>query len=68
MGRYLSTTEVADIFEQPAWRIRRLYEDGILPEPGRLGICRAIPASSLPDIASALRSRGWLPETEAVAS
>jgi len=47
------------------WRVRRLYEDGTLPEPGRLGGKRAIPSVTLPTIVDALRARGWLPQQEA---
>ena len=64
MVRSFSTSGVAEIFDQPTWRIRRLYELGVLDEPPRVGICRAIPASTLPEIAAALRDRGWLPEAE----
>ncbi len=48
MAHYFSTSDVVEIFGQPAWRIRRLYELGVLDAPPRIGISRAIPASTLP--------------------
>jgi hypothetical protein len=32
------------------WQIRRLFERGILPEPGRVGAYRVIPERDLPTI------------------
>lgn len=56
----LGTADVALIFTQPVWRIRRLYELGILVDPDRIGTARMIPVSTLPEIAAALRAKGWL--------
>ncbi len=44
-----------------SWRIARLFELGILPEPQRIGNRRLIPKSMVPRIVDALRERGWLP-------
>ena len=60
-----STRDIADMLGTQTWRVRRLFEDGTLPEPGRLGGNRAIPSSMLPSIVDALRARGWLPQPEA---
>ena len=70
VSQILSTRDIADLLGSQTWRVRRLFEDGTLPEPGRLGGKRAIPSSMIPRIVDALRARGWLPaETqEAVAS
>ena len=63
MSRFYSTREVAEFLGFSAdetWRIRRLFEDGTLGEPGRFAGRRAIPATLIPHIVDALRARGWL--------
>ena len=61
MQTLLSTRDVADLLGSDVWRVRRLFEDGTLPEPARLAGRRAIPRESLPKIIDAFRARGWLP-------
>jgi hypothetical protein len=62
-----STRQVADLLGIETWRVRRLFESGTLPEPGRFAGKRAIPAALVPEIVDALRARLWLPApTEAV--
>lgn len=56
-----TTRELADFLGTEAWRIRRLFELGCLPEPPRFAGRRAIPRAWIPDVVEALRSRGWLP-------
>jgi hypothetical protein len=58
----LTTRELADLLGTDEWRIRRLFDDGTLPEPERFGGKRAIAQSEILSIIDALRSRGWLPE------
>lgn len=58
----LSTREVAEIAGVKTWQVRRLYENGTLPEPGRFAGKRAIPRTDIPTIVLALQQRGWLPE------
>lgn len=60
----LSTREVADITGVKEWQVRRLYEDGILPDPGRFAGKRAIPRTDIPKIVLLLEKRGWLPKQE----
>jgi hypothetical protein len=64
-----STREVAEFLGFPpceTWRIRRLFEDGTFPEPGRFAGKRAIPSELVPQIVDECRRRGWLPvEVEA---
>lgn len=60
MRDYFTTTGIADLLEVETWRVRRLFEDGTLREPPRLGNQRAIPKSMLPAIIDRLRERGWL--------
>lgn len=64
MENLFSTREAAVELGTVEWRVRRLFEDGTLPEPPRFAGKRAIPREQLPAIAQALRARGWLPETE----
>lgn len=60
MADLLTTRQVADLLGSDEWRIRRLYENGNLPEPDRLGGKRVIRRSDVPTIAKALKARGWL--------
>ena len=60
-----STRQMAELLGTQTWRVRRLFEDGTLPEPARFAGKRAIPRESLPAILDALRNRGWLPVEEA---
>ncbi|HEX4145158.1 MAG TPA: hypothetical protein VHY91_16750 [Pirellulales bacterium] len=67
MQTVLSTRDVAELLGSDVWRVRRLFEDGTLSEPDRLGGKRAIPREWLPRIVDAMRARHWLPvEAEAV--
>jgi hypothetical protein len=65
MVRIFTTRELADILGTDLWRVRRLFQDGTLPEPDRFAGKRAIPSSMIPAITDELRARGWLPEVEA---
>jgi len=58
---FLGVGEVGDSLGVQSWRIARLFELGVLPEPVRIGGRRLIPKSMIPDIVDALRARGWLP-------
>lgn len=60
MAILLSTREVAEIAGVKTWQVRRLYEDGMLPEPGRFAGKRAISKTDIPQIVLLLEKRGWL--------
>jgi hypothetical protein len=62
-----SIGELADSLRVQSWRIARLFELGIIPEPPRMSGRRAIPGSMVPTIVAGLRDRGWLPNAEEVA-
>jgi hypothetical protein len=49
-----------------SWRVQRLFELRVFPDPGRIARCRAIPRAMIPDIIAAMRDRGWLPAEEPV--
>jgi len=68
MDKAFSTRQVAEILATDEWRVRRLYEDGTLPEPGRFGGKRVVTPESIPVIVDAMRARGWLPIPEATAT
>jgi hypothetical protein len=68
MDSIFTTRQVADQFGTDEWRVRRLFEDGTLPEPGKFGGKRAIPQSLLPSIKEFLGARGWLALREVDAS
>lgn len=61
--RWVTTRELGDLVGAEEWRVRRLFEDGTLPEPERFGGKRAIHPSQVPAVIDALRSRGWLPKS-----
>jgi hypothetical protein len=58
--KYSTTRQVGDRCGVEEWQVRRLFEDGTLPEPERFGGKRAIPETLIPEIADQLRARGWL--------
>lgn len=59
----LTTREVAEMLVTEEWRVRRLFEDGTLPDPPRFGRARMIPRSAIPAVVAALQATGWLPPT-----
>ena len=67
MVTFLSTRQVAELVGVPTWRIRRLYESGILADPQRVGLTRLIPSDHVPSIRETLREHGWLPHAEEAA-
>lgn len=67
MRRHYTTRELAEFVGTDEWRVRRLFEDGTLPEPERFGGKRAIPSDLVPSVVDALRDRGWLPAAEVAA-
>jgi hypothetical protein len=60
---HFTTRQVAEFVGSDEWRVRRLFEDGVLPEPERFGGKRAIGQQQIPLIVDALRARGWLPDS-----
>ena len=56
-----TTGAIADALGVQSWRVARLFELGILPEPARLSGRRIIPKEMVPYVVDALRNRGWLP-------
>ena len=61
---HFTTRELAELLGTLEWRVRRLYEDGTLPEPPRFGGKRAIPRTAVAAVVEALRARNWLPAEE----
>jgi len=66
MPRLFTTRDVAEILGIETWRVRRIFEDGTVPEPGWFGGRRAIPGSLIPIIIDALRRRNWLQTEESL--
>ncbi len=56
MSPVLTVGQVADFFQTPAWRIRRIV-DTIGDEVPRAGLYRLIPRSMLPAIAARLQKQ-----------
>ena len=59
-----STRDLADVLGTQTWRVRRLFEDGTFPDPGRFAGKRMIPGRLIPEIVDELRRRKWLPDQE----
>ncbi len=59
---YKSTRDLADWLGIEEWRVRRVFEARLVPEPPRVGRNRAIPVQMIPLVIEALRTKGWLPE------
>jgi hypothetical protein len=57
----LTIGQVARHFGVAAWKVRRLFESRILPEPVRLGAYRVFFPDDLPKIEAALLEVGYLP-------
>ena len=49
----------------PIWKVRRLFERGLLPEPPRIGRYRVVPTEDIPKVVKALRDAGYLPVADA---
>ena len=64
MPHQFTTCGAAELFGIVEWRVRRLFELGMIPEPPRFAGKRAIPREMLPQIIDAPRARGWLPEAD----
>lgn len=60
MSEFFTTRQVAEMVGSPTWKVRRLFEDGTLPEPPRFAGKRAISSCRLLAIFDAMRRRGWI--------
>jgi len=61
---HMSTGEVAEFLDTQTWRVGRIFELGIVPEPAHVAGRRAIPSALIPQIVDALRDRQWLPSDQ----
>ena len=66
-NRHYSTRDIAEVLGIETWRVRRLFENGELPEPGRFAGKRAIPSELIPAIVDRLRKHGWIPAQQEAA-
>jgi len=60
MKGYLTVGEAADRCGVQCWRLRRLFERGLLDEPERVGHARLIPEGDMPRVRAALEAAGYL--------
>jgi hypothetical protein len=60
MSKVFTMGEVADMFGCQVWRVRRLYERGILPPAQRVGMSRVVLEEDLPKVEKALREAGYI--------
>lgn len=63
---HFSTAQIAELLDVKPWRVRRLFDRNILPDPPQVAGVRLVPRVMLPAIIDALRERGWMPATEVV--
>ncbi len=61
-ARLLSDRYATPIHE---WQIRRLFEDGDLPEPPKFGGKRMVAPDLLPAMVRELAARGWISQEAA---
>jgi excisionase family DNA binding protein len=66
MGQLFTTTEIAKLLRLQDWMIRRLFEDGTLPEPPRVGGRRLISQKYIGTIRRACEARRWIAEEATV--
>jgi hypothetical protein len=62
-----TTGSLAAHFGVEVWQVRRLFERGLLPEPGRVGAYRVVTEAELPAVEKALIAAGYLSGTRASA-
>lgn len=60
LSQYLTLGQIADKLGVQLWRLRRLFERGILSEPARVGQNRVVHVRLLPTIKQALEEAGYL--------
>ena len=73
LSTFFTTRQIADQVSRSRriegtvceWQVRRLFEDGDLPDPPRFGGKRLLTADQIPVIVDALRARGWLTAPDA---
>jgi hypothetical protein len=58
--RLYTVGEAAQKLGCQGWMVRRLFERGLLPEPPRLGITRALREDQLPEVGRLVREHGYL--------
>jgi hypothetical protein len=63
----LTVGAVAGHFSVPPWKVRRVFERGLLDPAPRVGAYRVILLGELPRVEIALRAAGYLPQRPEVA-
>ena len=54
-----TTRQVAEMLGSTEWKVRRLFEDGTLPQAQKFGNKRVITEEMIPAIIEAFRERDW---------
>jgi hypothetical protein len=52
--------DLARRYGLPTWKVRRLFERGLLEEPGRAGMYRVVTEADLPAVEEALVRAGYI--------
>lgn len=65
--KIITTTQLARSLGVPSWRVRRVFEDGMI-NVRMVGRRLIIDAKLIPQIKKALEQRGWLPTAELAAA
>jgi hypothetical protein len=55
---------VGRLYGCPTWKVRRLFERGLLPPAPRIGAYRLVAVEDLPRVEQALRAAGYLKEEQ----
>jgi len=56
----LTFKECAALLDADLWKVRRIYQDGLLPLPEKVGTVFLVDAQTLPELRAALQRRGYL--------
>jgi len=59
-GSYLTLGDLGRRLGVPVWKIRRLYERGLLPAARRVGSWRVVMETDVSTVEEALRAAGYL--------
>jgi hypothetical protein len=57
---FLTLGQVAKQIGIKVWKVRRVYERGLLAEPSRIGGYRVVTATELPTLLETLRAVGYM--------
>jgi hypothetical protein len=60
VSEYLTLGEAAGRLGTQLWKVQRLFDRGLMPEPRRIGRCRVLLEGDLPELEAALKQAGYI--------